>query len=101
MAQKMPPTTTTTGSQPVDAEELMRSYVQKGKFVIGDPFYEVDERAYLEHQDRKRGTFIVIIASKGRWNKDKQDFEYELILGDGRPYDNGAWVEEKRLKNSS
>jgi len=91
----------TTESQPIDAEELMRSYVQRGRFVIPDPFYEVDEKAYLEYQDRRRGTFVVIIASKGRWNKDKQDIEYELKLGDGRPYDNGAWVEEKRLKDSS
>lgn len=96
----------------------MRSYVQGGKFTTvssitihseapceltylkPDPFYEVDEKAYLEYEDRRRGSFVVIIASGGRWNKDKQDIEYQLKLADGSSYKGGAWVGEKRLKDS-
>lgn len=103
----------------MDEEELMRSYVQLGKFKIvspvivlseargeltcpkPDPFYEVGEKAYLEYEDRRRGSFVVIIASEGRWNKDKKDNEYQLKLGDGSLYKDGAWVGEKRLKDSS
>lgn len=64
------------------------------------PDYEVNEKAYLEYEDLRRGTFLVIIATEGRWNRDRQDIEYQLKLGDGTLYKNGEWVGEKTLKNS-
>jgi hypothetical protein len=64
-----------------------------------DADYKRGEKAYLEFEDRRRGTFLVIIASEGRWNQDKQDNEYQLTLGDGTPYKNGDWIEENILKS--
>ncbi|KAE8443150.1 hypothetical protein EG329_002319 [Mollisiaceae sp. DMI_Dod_QoI] len=100
MAQTMSPSNTHEEVQRVDEEELMRSYVQKGKFKIPDPNYDVDEKVHLEYEDyRRRGTFIVTIATEGKWNADKQDIEYQLKLADGTPYKNGEWIGEKTLKN--
>jgi hypothetical protein len=65
------------------------------------PDYEVGEKAYLQYEDRRMGTFLVYIATPGRWNSDKQDIEYQLRLGnatDGPWYKNGEWIGEKALK---
>ncbi len=64
-----------------------------------EPNYEKDEKVHLEYEDYKKGTFIVIIATEGKWNEDKHDFQYQLKLADGTLYKNGEWIGEKTLKN--
>jgi hypothetical protein len=66
------------------------------------PDYEVGEKAYLQYEDRRMGTFLVYIATPGRWNSDAQDIEYQLKLGNainGLRYKNGEWIGEKDLKS--
>jgi len=59
----------------------------------------MDEKAYIGHENPKQPPYLVVIASEGRWNKDKQQIEYQLRLGtkDGPLYKNGALIEERLL----
>ncbi|KAF2469347.1 uncharacterized protein BDR25DRAFT_371893, partial [Lindgomyces ingoldianus] len=44
---------------------------------------------------RTKGTFKI---AKGRLNKSKSYWEYQLEDSNGQPYKNGAWIREKDLK---
>ncbi|KAF2466509.1 uncharacterized protein BDR25DRAFT_75836 [Lindgomyces ingoldianus] len=64
---------------------------QSGRFEKRDTVH----MSMIQSGVRTKGTFKV---AKGRLNKSKSYWEYQLEDGDGRPYKNGAWIREKDLK---
>lgn len=52
----------------------------------------------MEPDDPTGPRLVVIVASKGRWNKAKEQNEYKLKLKvEGTDFEGGDWIVEKRL----
>lgn len=72
-------------------EEL--TYLQPDpKYTKGDKVWLTDEEA-----DPEDGSCRVEIVSNAKWNKDGQQFTYQLKLGDGTLHREGAFIAEKWL----
>lgn len=60
--------------------------------------HKKDEEVRIKNLNKNHPSITYKIQGEGRWNAQKQDFEYQLHL-DGKAYNDGEWVLEKKLQD--